>query len=75
MPILQSTFLWLPPSLNSSSEFEHWAKCCIEANGASMDFLEGRIPLEAMVEIHRHYGVDTDEFLINLDDELTILGI
>lgn len=40
-----------------------------------MDFLEGRISLEAMVEIHRHYGVDADEFLENLDEELTILGI
>lgn len=75
MPILQSTFLSLPPLLISSAEFEHWAKCCIEANGASMDFIKGRISLEAMVEIHRHYGVDTDEFLDNLDDELTILGI
>lgn len=46
----------------------------MQANGASLDFLEGQISLEEMLDQHQQFGVNIDEFLTNVEEEIEFLG-
>jgi hypothetical protein len=70
-----SMLLWLPTSdLNCPNEFSFHAEQVSKANDAVLDFGSCQLSLSDTLERLDFYGVDVDDYLLDLDAHLRYLG-
>lgn len=74
MGLTESMLLWIPGNSESIEESDDLNAKVTAANGAVLDFCDGDIPLDVLLQVIEHYGGNVDNYRADLLESIVALG-